>query len=165
MAEKQKKARSDREESISAQPTNEPSEDIKRWQEYWPKLQEAALDSEEHFDKKIFAVSAGAIGFELSVLQFIKGCPLAIGWMIASSICCILALLCNLIVQYVAKMQQDSQAQLIGDLIRNSKVDDGSIEQKMVKDNKVLTVINIISIVLLVSGIACLTVFSFINLL
>lgn len=151
-------------ENAPVQTISAPDEDIKRWQEYWPKLQEAALDSEEHFDKKIFAVSAGAIGFELSILQFVKDHPQRIGWMIASSICCISALLLNLIVQYVAKIQQDKLALQISELIRNSKVDDGSIERKMVKYNKFLTIINISSIVLLVSGIAFLAVFSFINL-
>lgn len=151
-------------ENAPVQTISAPDEDIKRWQEYWPKLQEAALDSEEHFDKKIFAVSAGAIGFELSILQFVKDNPQ--GNRLDDCLKYLLYLCATIKPNrsYVAKIQQDKLALQISELIRNSKVDDGSIERKMVKYNKFLTIINISSIVLLVSGIASLAVFSFINL-
>ena len=137
---------------------------IKGWQEYWPKLQEAALDSEEHFDKKIFTLSAGAIGIVLTLLQFLDVTPCSVIWVIIAASLCVIALLMNLLVQYIAKYQQDNQAELIRTFIANPIDDDSYISERMRKDNKILMWINGISIGCLISGIICLCVFTVINL-
>ena len=78
----------------------------KRWLEFWPLLQKAALDSEEHFDKKIFAVSTGALGFMLTLIQFIKWPEYkCIAGVAAGAF--VFALLTNMIVHLYAKSSQD----------------------------------------------------------
>ena len=140
------------------------SEDIKKWEQFWPELQKAALTSEANYDKKVFAVSVGSIGMELSILQLVQGRPKALWWAISATALCILALLINLIVHYIGKSKQDEQASLLKEFLANPNNDGSSIYDRIVEDNKSLRTINLVSIVLLVLGIICLSVFTFLNL-
>ena len=137
---------------------------VKYWTDFWPKLQDALLDSEEHFDKKVFALSAGAIGLELSILQFVKGTPVAVWCVVVSTSLCLAALILNLLVQYFAKNRQEKQAELIRDFIQRPKENDDYITERLIKDNNILKWINLISMVFLFGGIVFLGVFTFINL-
>lgn len=137
---------------------------VKYWIDFWPKLQEAQLDSEEHFDKKVFSLSAGAIGLELSILQFVKGTPLAIWLVIVSTSLCLAALILNLFVQYFAKNKQEKQAEIIRDFIQHPKTSDDYIIAHLIRDNKVIKRINLTSMLCLFAGICFLGVFTFINL-
>ena len=62
-------------------------ESHQRISEFFSELQKAALNSEEHYDRKIFAISAGAIGVELTILQFFTSNLRGIGYVIASVSC------------------------------------------------------------------------------
>ena len=137
---------------------------IKGWQEYWPKLQEAALDSEEHFDKKVYTLSAGAIGIVLTLLQFWKDDRCGAIWVIIAVSLFVLALLLNLIVQYVAKSKQDKQAELIRAFIANPTEDDSYISERMRKDNRILMWINGFSIGCVILGMAFLIVYTYLNI-
>lgn len=137
---------------------------VKYWTDFWPELQKALLDSEEHFDKKVFSLSAGAIGIELSILQFVKGTPVAVWCVMLSTALCLGALIFNLLVQYIAKIKQEKQADIIRDYIQQPKESDNYIIKRIQKDNKALKVINLFSMILLLGGIFFLGVFTFINL-
>ena len=78
--------------------------------------------------------------------------------------CFVLALFLNLIVHYVAKCQQDKQSEMVRSFLGSNKTDDSYIYDRILKDNKILEVINLISIVALVVGVICLAVFAFVNL-
>ena len=137
---------------------------IKGWQAYWPKLQEAALDSEEHFDKKVFTLSAGAIGIVLTLLQIWGKDRCGAIWVIIAVSLFVLALLLNLIVQYVAKSKQDKQAELIRAFIANPTEDDSFISERMRKDNRILMWINGFSIGCVILGMAFLIVYTYLNI-
>ena len=146
------------------QESDNQSQTIKGWQEYWPKLQETALDSEEHVDKKVFTLSAGAIGIVLTLLQFLGRDRCGVIWVIFAISLFVLALLLNLIVQYVAKAQQDKQSELIRIFIANPTDDDSFISERMRKDNKILMWINGFSIGCVIFGIVFLSVFTYLNI-
>ena len=45
---------------------------IKFWEAFWPQLQQASKDAENHIDKKVYGISAGGIGIEIASLQFLN---------------------------------------------------------------------------------------------
>jgi len=132
--------------------------------EFFQEIQKAALNSEEHYDQKVFALSAGAIGIELAVLQFLHSRLQGIFLAVLSVGCFVIALFLNLIVHYVAKCQQDKQSEMVRSFLESNENDDRFIYDRILKDNKILEVINLISIVALVAGVICLAVFAFVNL-
>lgn len=141
------------------------SESHKRLSAFFPELQKAALDSEEHYDQKVFTISAGAIGLELSILQFFSTQPRAIIWVIISVSAFVFALLLNLIVHYFAKLKQDKQSDAIRSFLESDKDDDSFIYNMIRKDNNTIRRINVFSIAFVFAGIACLAIFTFTNLL
>lgn len=153
------------EQSATAKHNSDKSEVIQYWIDYWPKLDDAKLDSEEHFDKKIFALSAGTIGIELSILQFVGGKPELMWCVLISALFCLISLTLNLIVQFVASSMQEKQSRMIRAFIEDPTDDDSFIYKRLIRDNKRLKCINIISMVSLVLGIVFLGVFTFINLI
>jgi len=135
----------------------------KRWLEFWPLLQKAALDSEEHFDKKIFAVSTGALGFMLTLIQFIKWPEYKwIAGVAAGAF--VLALLTNMIVHLYAKGRQDKQSDLIDEYINGDEKDDSAIHERIKKDNKHILAMNITSLVCVIIGVAALSTFAILNI-
>lgn len=140
------------------------SESHKRISVFFPELQKATLNSEEHYDQKIFAISAGAIGVELAILQFFDFSPHGIAYVIISVACFTVALILNLIVHYVAKYKQDKQSDMVRAFLESDKEDDTFIYDSIRKDNRTLRIINLISIVFLLGGIVCLAIFTFVNL-
>ena len=135
----------------------------KRWLDYWPSLQKAALDSEEHFDKKIFATSTGALGFLLALIQFIKWpCH---KWLVAIAAgFFVLSLIMNMIVHLFSKAKQDKQSDAIDEYINNTERGDVHIHEMIKKDNKSILKMNITSLVFLVIGIIALSAFSILNI-
>ena len=140
------------------------SESHERMSAFFQEIQKAALNSEEHYDQKVFALSAGAIGIELAVLQFLHSRLQGIVLAVLSVGCFVIALFLNLIVHYVAKCQQDKQSEMVRSFLESNENDDRFIYDRIMKDNKILEVINLISIVALVVGVICLAVFAFVNL-
>lgn len=140
------------------------SESHERMSAFFQEIQKAALNSEEHYDQKVFALSAGAIGIELAVLQFLHSRLQGIVLAVLSVGCFVIALFLNLIVHYVAKCQQDKQSEMVRSFLESNENDDRFIYDRILKDNKILEVINLISIVALVAGVICLAVFAFVNL-
>ena len=134
------------------------------WQEYWPKLQETALDSEEHFDKKVFTISAGAIGIVITLLQIWGDDRCGVNWVIIAISLFVIALLLNLLVQYFAKSRQDKQADMIRKFIANPTEDDSYISERMRKDNRILMWINGFSIGCVILGMAFLIVYTYLNI-
>ena len=127
----------------------------KRWLEFWPLLQKAALDSEEHFDKKIFAVSTGALGFMLTLIQFIKWPEYKwIAGVAAGAF--VFALLTNMIVH--------KQSDLIDEYINGDDKDDSAIHERIKKDNKNILAMNIASIVCDIVGVTALSTFAILNI-
>lgn len=134
-----------------------------RWLNYWPSLQKAALDSEEHFDKKIFAVSTGALGFLLTLIQFIESpCHKWLATVAAGFF--VLSLMMNMIVHLDSKRRQDKQSDVIDDYINNSDRGDAHIHELIRKDNKKILGMNIISLLLLIIGVIALSAFSILNI-
>ena len=153
------------EHSLSQKVDSDPIfESHERMSAFFQEIQKAALNSEEHYDQKVFALSAGSIGIELAVLQFLHSCLQGIALAVLSVGCFVLALFLNLIVHYVAKCQQDKQSEMVRSFLGSNKTDDSYIYDRILKDNKILEVINLISIVALVVGVICLAVFAFVNL-
>ena len=140
------------------------SESHERMSAFFQEIQKAALNSEEHYDQKVFALSAGAIGIELAVLQFLHSRLQGIVLAVLSVGCFVIALFLNLIVHYVAKCQQDKQSEMVRSFLESDENDDTYIFDGIMKDNKILRDFNLSSIIFLVVGIICLAIFTFVNL-
>ena len=43
---------------------NKRNNKIKFWEAFWPQLQQATKDAENHIDKKVYGIAAGGIGIQ-----------------------------------------------------------------------------------------------------
>ena len=141
--------------------------EVAYWKEFWPKVQEAALQSEEHVDKKVFALSAGGIGIELTILSLpiIEG--LQFLWLAAISAgLFVVALLFNLLVHLRAWSNQSEQSKVISDFIEASPEakDSKEIYSLLLKHSNRNRRSNYCATAFLISGIVALFVFTFLNL-
>lgn len=141
---------------------NSIEEKVKFWNEYWPILQTATGDSEEHLDNKIFVVSSGAIALELTIIQFISD-PLNINLAKYSAICNISALALNIAVHLLGQGFQHNQAKLIEQFLSNPTDRDSNIHKRIKQHDNWLMGLNIISLLCLFTGIILLTVFTLKN--
>ena len=95
--EKGKKSRKSIEASHT-EPSISREAEVKYWENVWTSVQETASKSEENIDKKVFALSAGAIGLELTLLEVIGNKSPEWNWLaFLAAGCFVLALLLNLI--------------------------------------------------------------------
>ena len=140
------------------------------WKGVWPSVQEAASQSEEHIDKKVFALSAGAIGLELTLLEIVGkkelvgGCGERLAFIAAGLF--ITALLLNLFVHLIGRGFQSKQSRLIKDYLHDSPkaLPSHQIYNIMEKHSKWILRINWCSAILAVAGVVCLFVYSFLKL-
>lgn len=150
-------------EDTSQTETRAKSEANNRWIEFWPDLQKAAMDSEEHFDKKFFAVSTGALGLSMTIVQFVKE-PDCKWLFIVAAIAFLLSLSLNLVVHLYSKHFQDIQSDLIDEYINSDQLDDNHIHERIIHDNANVLWINISSLIIFFIGVVVLAMFLFINL-
>lgn len=143
-------------------------EDIAYWKQFWPDLQKAASESEEHVDKKVFALSAGAIGLEVTLLSlpyFNEAKCLCLAG--SAAICFVISLCVNLLIHIKGWKNQDNESKVINDFIQ-SKPDAFSSDKIYALIERHGTNIrrwNIFSSVILIIGIVLLFSFTFLNLL
>lgn len=130
-------------------------------------MQDAAAQSEEHIDKKVFAISAGAIGLELTLLKLFDGKSLNWYWLaILAAGSFVMALLLNLVVHLVGKRFQSKQSKMIKDFIYEAPQASQShqIYETIEKHGVTIFWINLFSSILAITGVICLFVFTFLNL-
>jgi len=131
-------------------------------EEFWPQLEEATNNSEEHFDTKIFAVSSGAFAIELAILQFIKKPADCFAKWAAALL--IVTLLLNISVHLIGQSFQHSQSKAVEEFINGEESSDDKIYRKIKKQDRTIHVINIISLLTLVVGISFLAAFTLTNI-
>lgn len=142
-------------------------EEVKYWEKVWSTVQETASKSEENIDKKVFALSAGAIGLELTLLELIGEKNPDWNWLafVAAGLL-VLALILNLINHLYGRRTQNQQSKMIKDFIyEDSKaMTTPEIYSKMEKHSVRILRIHRASSVLVIMGIMILFAYSFIKL-
>ena len=142
-------------------------EEVKYWEKVWSTVQETASKSEENIDKKVFALSAGAIGLELTLLELIGEKNPDCNWLafVAAGLL-VLALILNLINHLYGRRTQNKQSKMIKDFIyEDSKaLTTPEIYSKMEKHSVRILRIHRASSVLVIMGIMILFAYSFIKL-
>lgn len=138
----------------------------KFWNEFWDVIQKATSETEEHIDKKVFAVSSGAIALELTILQFLdKGtacCICLAKWAAALNI---LALALNIAVQLIGHCFQHRQETMVESFLSDKNIeDDNNIHKAIKRHNNWLFALNIASVVFLFAGLVMLSWFTLTNI-
>ena len=140
---------------------------VEYWKAVWPTIQETASKSEESIDKKVFTLSAGAIGLELTLIELVWKKNAEWNWLaIVSAGLCVMALLLNLIVQLYGRNTQQSQSKMIKDFLYEAPHARSTPEiySIMEKHAKMILVINWLSSMSVILGIISLFVFSYLKL-
>ncbi len=134
------------------------------WGEYWPKLQEATKETEEHIDKKIYGITVGGIGAEIASLQYLKSIDCKILAILASGFF-IAALLLNLYSHVTALKSHEKQGDSIQQFFDDANaIDDSEIYKTAQRENKKITLINHISIWTMALAIGLLIAFIVVNI-
>jgi hypothetical protein len=139
----------------------------KYWEAVWPMVQETASKSEESIDKKVFTLSAGAIGLELTLIELVWKNNTEWNWLaFVSAGLFVIALLLNLIAHLYGRKTQQSQSKMIKDFLYedNHALSTPEIYSKMEKHAKRILVINWLSSMSVILGIIFLFVFSYLKL-
>lgn len=143
------------------------TKEVAYWTKYWSTLQDATQNSEEHVDKKIFALSAGAIGLEVTLfsLPFMNNVEKK-GFAICAAACFILALCGNLFIQIWGWKKQAELAADIRAFIQGKPWAPRSkdIYDKIAKNGERIRKGNSYTGILLIIGIASLSIFTFLNI-
>lgn len=155
----------------AVQPLNEPSlsrdTQVKYWENVWSSVQETASKSEENIDKKVFALSAGAIGLELTILEIIGDKSPDWNWLaFLAAGCLVFALLLNLANHLYGRKTQSMQSKMIKDFIyEDSKaLSTPEIYSKMESHSKRILRIHWVSSLFVIAGIILLFVYSYLKL-
>lgn len=156
--------------SIEA-PHTEPSisrdAEVKYWENVWTSVQETASKSEENIDKKVFALSAGAIGLELTLLEVIGNKSQEWNWLaFLAAGCFVLALLLNLINHLYGRKTQSKQSKMIKDFIYEDKkaLTTPEIYSRMERHSRAILRIHWASSISVIAGIVLLFVYSYLKL-
>ena len=156
--------------SIEA-PHTEPSisrdAEVKYWENVWTSVQETASKSEENIDKKVFALSAGAIGLELTLLELIGNKSQEWNWLaFLAAGCFVLALLLNLINHLYGRKTQSKQSKMIKDFIHEDKkaLTTPEIYSRMERHSRTILRIHWASSISVIIGIVLLFVYSYLKL-
>lgn len=143
------------------------AKELDYWKNFWPTLQDATLNSEEHVDKKIFALSAGAIGLEVTLfsLPFMNNVEKK-GFAICAAACFLLTLCGNLYIQIwgwkkQAELTADIRAFIQGKPWAPRSKD---IYDKIAKNGERIRKGNSYTSIILIIGIASLSIFTFLNI-
>ncbi len=137
---------------------------LKFWQEFWPLLQDASKETENHIDKKVYGITVGGIGVEMASLQYLDSVKFKVIAIIAGGLF-IAALLLNLYshVRALDSIEEEEDSiQAFFD--QEDAVDDSGIYALIQKKNRGITIINHISIWTMALGIASLMAFIVVNI-
>lgn len=156
--------------SIEPPPT-EPSiigdAEVKYWENVWTSVQETASKSEENIDKKVFALSAGAIGLELTLLEVLGNKSQEWNWFaFLAAGCFVLALLLNLISHLYGRKTQSKQSKMIKDFIYEEKkaLTTPEIYSQMEQHSRMILRIHWAASISVIAGIVLLFVYSYLKL-
>lgn len=142
-------------------------EEVKYWEKVWTTVQETASKSEENIDKKVFALSAGAIGLELTLLELIGEKNPGWNWLaFAAAGLLVLALILNLTNHLYGRRTQNQQSKMIKDFIyeESGALTTPEIYSMMEKHSMRILRIHRASSILVITGIMILFAYSFIKL-
>lgn len=128
-------------------------------------IQEGYLATEKNLDRKTFGLSSCAIGFSLTLLQFI-GKPILSSWLMTVAITCFsfVIALC-LIIQLIGWFFQRTQLKVVRDISSNKSNDTEIIVyNKMLKQESILWFLNVCNAAILVVGLVFLCIFALNNI-
>ena len=140
---------------------------VKYWETVWTTVQETASKSEESIDKKVFTLSAGAIGLELTLIELVWREFPEWNWLaFISASLFVIALLLNLIVHLYGRKTQQIQSKMIKDFLYEDDhaLSTPEIYSKMEKHSKRILSINWVSSISVILGIIILFVYSYLKL-
>lgn len=128
-------------------------------------IQEGYLATEKNLDRKTFGLSSCAIGFSLTLLQFI-GKPILASWLMTMAITCfaVVIALC-LIIQLIGWFFQRKQLYIVR--LSQSNESTGTekkVYDKMLKQESILWFLNVCNAVILVAGLVFLCIFAMNNI-
>lgn len=142
-------------------------EQVKYWENVWTSVQETASKSEENIDKKVFAISAGAIGLELTLLEVIGNKSPEWNWLaFLAAGCFIFALLLNLMNHLYGRKTQSQQSRMIKDFIYEDPkaLSTPEIYSRMERHSRRILRIHWAAASMVISGIILLFVYSYLKL-
>ncbi|MBP1646539.1 MAG: hypothetical protein H6Q16_2117 [Bacteroidetes bacterium] len=129
--------------------------------EYRDKIQEIVSKSEDDFDKKILTIASGALAISFSFISFlvsINNCKwlLIIGWFLL-----IICIFTNLFSHLSSKRNAQKT---IEDLDNGKPEDEDNVRCNIIKRNKRINLINLLSVIFLLVGVLLIIIFAAINL-
>lgn len=150
-----------------SQGNNKRAQEVEYWTAFWHSVQEAGQKSEENIDKKVFSLSVGALGLELTLWGFVwqnnpRGNTLAF----LAALCFVLALVLNLITQLYGRQTQFKQSEMVKSFLReeSSALHSSLIYSKIERQNIIVWILNLISSFVVIVGIVVLLVFAYLIL-
>lgn len=128
-------------------------------------IQEGYLATEKNLDRKTFGLSSCAIGFSLTLLQFI-GKPILASWLMTMAITCfaVVIALC-LIIQLIGWFFQRKQLYTVR--LSQSNESTGTekkVYDEMLKQESILWFLNVCNAAILVAGLVFLCIFALNNI-
>ncbi len=154
-------------EALHTEPSISRDAEVKYWENVWTSVQETASKSEENIDKKVFALSAGAIGLELTLLEVIGNKSIEWNWLaFLAAGCFVLALLLNLINHLYGRKTQSKQSKMIKDFIYEDKkaLTTPEIYSRMERHSRTILRIHWAASISVIAGIVLLFVYSYLKL-
>ena len=142
-------------------------EQVRYWESVWTSVQETASKSEENIDKKVFAISTGAIGLELTLLEVIGNKSQEWNWLaFLAAGCFIFALLLNLMNHLYGRKTQSQQSKMIKDFIyeESKALTTPEIYSRMERHSRRILRIHWAASILVIAGIILLFVYSYLKL-
>lgn len=128
-------------------------------------IQEGYLATEKNLDRKTFGLSSCAIGFSLTLLQFI-GKPILSSWLMTLAIICFafVIALC-LVVQLIGWFFQRKQLKVVRDISSHKSNDtEITVYNKMLKQESILWCLNVCNAAIMVAGLVFLCIFALNNI-
>lgn len=133
---------------------------IDEWKEYRLSILEQKKRSDDDFEKYITFISSGALGLTITFIDKISPLQDSVAiWLIASGwILLTFTLLINLLSHFLSSMYNEKTIQDIDD-----KIEYDLLVKRINKRNKIISSLNLISIILLMVGIISILAYIIIN--
>lgn len=135
-------------------------EEIKKWNEYRLSVTEQKMKSDDDFEKYITFISSGALGLSLTFIDKISPLKqsvclwiIVIGWFSLA-----ITLFFNLLSHFLSSKYSEKIVQEIDD-----EIEYDILISNINKRNRVISILNLISIILLGVGIILILIFTTIN--
>jgi len=137
---------------------------VKFWQDFWPSLGQTTRETENHIDKKIYGISVGGIGIEVTSFQFLDSPHyICLAW--ASGLLLVSTLFFNLFSHVKSLQSQKKEREAIKRFIKNDNISDDSFIYDTIEDeNRCINRINNTSIGTMLIAIICLILFVLLNI-